>query len=95
MAEKDRRKLRDSLKFKLGLLITSLVVSTVLLVGAILLRQQRNSLTAEMTKRGLAIASNLAATANFLTLKGTELSIAARTTAVDYEARLEFVSQQT
>jgi hypothetical protein len=38
MAEKDRRKLRDSLKFKLGLLITSLVVSTVLLVGAILLR---------------------------------------------------------
>jgi peptidoglycan/xylan/chitin deacetylase (PgdA/CDA1 family) len=61
MAETGRRKLRDSLKFKLGLLITSLVVSTVLLIGAILLRQQRNSLTAEMTKRGLTIASNLAA----------------------------------
>ena len=56
MPEQDRRKFRDSLKFKLGLLIISLVVSTVLLVGVILLRQQQKSLTAEMTKRGLTIA---------------------------------------
>ena len=75
MAEKDRRKLRDSLKFKLGLLITSLVVSTVLLVGAILLRQQQKSLTAEMTKRGLTIASNLAASAKNSFLTNDELTL--------------------
>lgn len=75
MAEKDRRKLRDSLKFKLGLLITSLVVSTVLLVGAILLRQQQNSLTAEMTKRGLTIARNLAASAKNSFLINDELTL--------------------
>jgi len=54
--------MRLSLKAKLSLLITSLVVLTVVLVGLFLLRQQQ-SLTVEMTKRGLTIAENFAASA--------------------------------
>src|SRR5215813_12815717 len=63
MPEKTKRKLRHSLKFKLELLITSLVVSTVVLVSFFLLRQQQRSLTLEMTKRGLTIARDIAASA--------------------------------
>src|SRR4029077_13713060 len=55
--------IRLSLKAKLSLLITSLVVLTVLLVCLFLLRQQQQSRTEEMTKRGLTIAENFAASA--------------------------------
>jgi len=56
-----RRRLRLALKLKFSLLITSLVVLTVALVGIFLRRQQQQGLAAEMTKRGLTIAENLAA----------------------------------
>src|SRR5262245_12127544 len=69
-------KIRLSLKAKLGLLITSLVVLTVLLVGLLLLRQQQQSLTAEMTKRGLTIAENFAASAKTPLVTGDELTLA-------------------
>src|SRR3972149_7276765 len=54
-------RVRPSLKLKLSLVITGLLVATVLLVTAFLLGQEQRNLTAEMTKRGLAIATNLAA----------------------------------
>ena len=56
-------KLRISLKVKLGLLITLLIVLSVLLVGDYLLKQAESSLTAEITKRGFTIANYLAASA--------------------------------
>ncbi|MGH6689374.1 MAG: adenylate/guanylate cyclase domain-containing protein [Gammaproteobacteria bacterium] len=50
-----------SLKVKLSLLITSLVVLTVALVSYLLLRQQQQALTEQMIKRGHTIAEHLAA----------------------------------
>jgi adenylate cyclase len=50
-----------SLKVKLSLLITSLVVLTVASVSYLLLRQQQQALTEQMIKRGHTIADNLAA----------------------------------
>jgi adenylate cyclase len=50
-----------SLKVKLSLLITSLVVLTVALVSYLLLLQQQQALTGEMIKRGHTIAEHLAA----------------------------------
>jgi adenylate cyclase len=67
---------RVPLKVKLGLLITALVVLAVVLVGAFLLKQQQHSLTAEMTKRGLTIAQNFAASAKTPLLTGDELTLA-------------------
>jgi adenylate cyclase len=52
-----------SLKLKLSLIVTTLLTLTVVLVSAMLLRQQQKTLTAEMVKRGLAIAQNVAASA--------------------------------
>src|SRR5262245_63158975 len=52
--------LRLSLKVKLTLLITTLLVLTVLLVSVFLVRQEQESLTNEMTKRGRTIARDLA-----------------------------------
>ena len=75
MSENNRRKLRHSLKFKLGLLITSLVVSTVLLISIFLLRQQQKSLTAEMTKRGLTMARDVAASAKNPILTNDDLTL--------------------
>lgn len=75
MAEKNRRKLRHSLKFKLGLFITSLVVSTVLLISFFLLRQQQHGLTTEMTKRGLTIARDLAASAKNPLITNDDLTL--------------------
>ena len=54
-----RHGIRMSLRWKLSLLITALVGLAVVLVGLFLLRQQQQSLTAEMTKRGLTIAKSL------------------------------------
>jgi len=71
-----KTKIRLSLRAKLVLLITSLVVLTVVIVGLILLRQQQQSLTAEMTKRGLTIAENFAASAKTPLLTNDELTLA-------------------
>src|SRR5262245_38223502 len=71
-----RRGLRVSLRLKLSLLITSLVVLAVVLVGVFLLRQQQQSLTAEMTKRGLTIAKNFAASAKAPLVTNDELTLA-------------------
>src|SRR5262249_35073503 len=49
------------LKVKLSLLITALVVLTVALVSYLLLRQQQQTLTEQMIKRGHTIAEHLAA----------------------------------
>src|SRR5215510_12321985 len=50
-----------TLKVKLSLLITCLVVLTVTLVSYFLLRQQQQALTEQMIKRGDTIAEHLAA----------------------------------
>jgi adenylate cyclase len=63
------------LKVKLSLLITALVVLAVALVGFFLLRQQQQSMTAEMTKRGLTIAENFAASAKTPLLTNDELTL--------------------
>ncbi len=67
--------IRVPLKVKLSLLITALVVLTVVLVGLFLLRQQQQSLTAEMTKRGLTMAENFAAGAKTPLLTNDELTL--------------------
>ena len=58
--EKEPLGLRLSLKLKLTLLITTLLVLTVLLVSVFLVRQEQESLTNEMSKRGRTIARDLA-----------------------------------
>jgi adenylate cyclase len=68
-------KLRLPLVVKLSLLITSLVALSVVLVGIFLLRQQQHSLTAEMTKRGLTIAQNFAASAKTPLLTSDDLTL--------------------
>jgi adenylate cyclase len=69
------RRLGVSLKLKLSLLITSLVVLAVGLVGVFLLQQQQRGLAAEMTKRGLTMAENLAAGAKSPLLTNDHLSL--------------------
>jgi len=69
------RRLRLSLKVKLSLLITTLVVLAVGLVGLFLLRQQQRGLADEMTKRGLTIAQNLAAGAKSSLVTNDQLSL--------------------
>src|SRR5215831_1475553 len=69
-------KIKLSLRAKLVLLITSLVVLAVVIVRSILLRQQQQSLTGEMTKRGLTIAENFAASAKTPLLTNDELTLA-------------------
>lgn len=71
----DGTAIRVPLKVKLSLLITALVVLTVVLVGLFLLRQQQQSLTAEMTKRGLTMAENFAAGAKTPLLTNDELTL--------------------
>ena len=67
--------IRLPLKAKLSLLITSLVALAVILVGIFLLRQQQQSLTVEMTKRGLTIAQNFAGSAKTPLLTNDELTL--------------------
>ena len=74
MPEK-KRKFRHSIKFKLGLLITALVVSTVLVVSIYLLRQAQTSLAKEMTKRGITIARDMAASAKNPLLTDDQLTL--------------------
>ena len=70
-----RAAIRVPLKVKLSLLITALVVLAVALVGLFLLREQQQSLTAEMTKRGLTMAENFAAGAKTPLLTNDELTL--------------------
>jgi sensor histidine kinase regulating citrate/malate metabolism len=65
----------QSLKAKLSLLITAVLVLAILLVVIVLLRQQQESLTVEMTKRGRAIAENLAAGAKTSLLQRDDLTL--------------------
>ena len=64
-----------SLKAKLSLVITAILVLAIVLVALFLLRQQQESLTVEMTKRGLAIAENLASGAKTPLLQNDDLSL--------------------
>jgi adenylate cyclase len=64
-----------SLKAKLSLLMTAVLVLAIMLVAIFLLRQQQQGLTVEMTKRGLAIAQNLAAGAKTSLLQRDDLSL--------------------
>src|SRR5574342_22447 len=75
MPEKSETRFRLSLKVKLSLLITALVVLAVALVSAFLLRQQQRSLRAEITQRGLTIARNLAASAKNPLLTNDDLTL--------------------
>ena len=67
--------MRIPLKIKFSVLITALVFLTVALVGFILLRQQQDSLSEEMTKRGLTMAENLAAGAKSALLTNDHLNL--------------------
>jgi len=75
VAPPEQAPIRVPLKVKLSLLITALVVLAVALVGFFLLRQQQQSMTAEMTKRGLTIAENFAAGAKTPLLTNDELTL--------------------
>ena len=63
------------LKLKLSLVITVLLAVTVVLLSAMLLRQQQKTLTVEMVKRGLTIAQNLAASAKNPLVSDDELTL--------------------
>jgi class 3 adenylate cyclase len=75
VAETSNRKYRLSLKFKLSVLITLLIVSSVVLVGDFLLDEATEGLRREMTKRGLTIAQNLAASAKNALVTHDELTL--------------------
>jgi adenylate cyclase len=66
---------RLPLVVKLSLLIIGLVVLTVVVVGVVLLRQEQQSLTLEMTKRGLTIAENVAAGAKTSLVADDDLTL--------------------
>ncbi|MGH7320650.1 MAG: adenylate/guanylate cyclase domain-containing protein [Candidatus Rokuibacteriota bacterium] len=66
---------RFRLSIKLGLLITSLLVLTIALVSVSLLRGEQQSLTTEMTQRGLTIARDLANSAKNPILANDELTL--------------------
>lgn len=68
-------RLRLPLKLKLGLLITGLLLVTVLFLSGFLLYWAERSLVAEMTKRGLTIAQNLANSAKNPLLTRDELTL--------------------
>ena len=63
------------IKLKLSLVITALLAVTVILLSAMLLRRQQATLTAEMVKRGLTIAQNLAASAKNPLVSDDELTL--------------------
>jgi len=68
-------RVRLSLKVKLSLLITSLLVLTIAVVGFFMARQEQRSLTAEMTKRGLTIAKDLGNSAKNPLLANDDLTL--------------------
>jgi adenylate cyclase len=66
---------RLPLRLKLSVLIISLLAATVVLVSGFLLRTQQRTLTDEMSKRGLTIAQNLAASAKTAILTRDDLGL--------------------
>jgi signal transduction histidine kinase/DNA-binding response OmpR family regulator len=64
-----------SLKVKLSLLITALLALTMAALSVVLLQFAQRTLTAEITKRGLTIAQDLAASAKKPILTGDELTL--------------------
>jgi adenylate cyclase len=68
-------RLRLPLKLKLSLLITALLTTTVVLLSTALLYRAEQDLTAQMTRRALAIAENLAASARSPLLTRDELTL--------------------
>jgi len=68
-------RVRFSLKLKLSLPITALVILTVVLVGVLRLRQAEESLTEAMEKRGRTIARDLANSARHSILTNDELAL--------------------
>ncbi len=64
-----------SLKVKLSLLITALLALTVAVLSIVLLQFAQNTLTSEITKRGLTIAQDLAASAKKPILTADELTL--------------------
>lgn len=85
MADTDKKKLRLTLKSKLSLLITLLIVLSVAVVGDYLLDSAKDSLRAEITKRGGTIAQHLAASAKnpLVTRDELTLSLLVRDTLKD------------
>jgi adenylate cyclase len=75
MSQTGWRDVGSSLKAKISLIMTAVLMLAILLVAFFLLRQQEQSLTVEMTKRGLAIAQNLAAGAKTSLLQRDDLSL--------------------
>ena len=67
--------MRLPLRLKLSVLIISLLTATVVLVSGFLLRTQQRTLTDEMSKRGLTIAQNLAASAKTALLTRDDLGL--------------------
>jgi adenylate cyclase len=63
------------LKLKFSLVITGVLALTVVLLSAMLLRQQQKTLTAEMVKRGLTVAQNLSASAKNPLVNDDELTL--------------------
>jgi adenylate cyclase len=69
------KKVRLSLKLKLSVLITSLLALTIAALGIMLAQQEQQNLKAEMTKRGLTIARNLANSAKNPILTNDDLTL--------------------
>jgi adenylate cyclase len=67
--------LRPSLNLKLSLLITSLLALTVILLSGFLLQQAQQNVTAEIIKRGLAVAKELGASAKNPLLSNDALTL--------------------
>jgi hypothetical protein len=75
VADARSKKFRLPLKLKLSFLITLLIALSVLLVGDFLLDRAETSLTAQITKRGLTIARDLAASARNPLVTHDELTL--------------------
>lgn len=67
--------MRFPLRAKITILTTALLLGTVAVVTTFLLRQELNSLEAEMTKRGLTIANNVAAGSKNALLADDDLTL--------------------
>jgi adenylate cyclase len=93
----DRSRVRLPLKLKLSLVITVLVVVTVGLVAAILLRQEQQTLTEEMTRRGRSIAEGLAASVKQPLLANDEptLSLLLKDATADRDVAYVIVTDHT
>ena len=91
MSQTGWRDVGSSLKAKISLIMTAVLMLAILLVAFFLLRQQEQSLTVEMTKRGLAIAQNLAAGAKTSLLQRDDLSLSVLTKDAMKDSDLAYV----